>query len=209
MSRVRQERTSSTCALARKRLRQEVTGVDPSQWAEDDGLLTALGAALATPTEDVPLDVLRSAERAYRWRTTEPRLGPALLVYDPPAVNRGQQPHARRLIFASDGLSLELDVGPRTAVGRLLPAETGHVTVEAADGWARSEPVDGSGRFRIPVPRGPVRFRCVTGNAQLVTGWLQASPTSSGTPLRARNGPTWLGRQNPARVVVDVGRRVD
>ena len=164
--------------------------MDLSQWAEDEGLLTALSAALSTPTEDAPLDVLRSAERAYRWRSTEPRPAAALLVHDAPAVDGSpQQPHVRRLIFASDGLSLELDVGPRTAVGRLVPAEAGHVVVQAADGWARSEPVDGSGRFRIPVPRGPVRLRCVTGKAQLITGWLQASANAGRHAIAGASRP--------------------
>ena len=150
--------------------------MEPSQWAEDEDLLAALGSALSTASDPAPLSVLRSAERAYRWRSTQPRPGPALLVHDAPAVARGRhQVHERRLVFASDGLSLELDVGPRTAAGRLVPAEAGQVTVQTADGWARCEPVDSRGRFRIPVPRGPVRLRCVTSNAELVTGWLQVS----------------------------------
>ena len=102
----------------------------------------------------------------------------AELTYDsalePVRGFRGDPGQARVLIFTTTPLSLELEVMPGHVVGQIVPPGPGEIRVETAEGVTLTVEADDIGFFDLPhVPSGPVRLRCDTPVARLVTDWIR------------------------------------
>jgi hypothetical protein len=145
-----------------------------SQDSRDDELLHELRAALQQAGE--PTDTMRAAgEAAFSWRTIDAEI--AALTYD------SLEDHAalvrdggggRSLTFEGAGMSVELEQTADGLVGQLVPPTRGRVTLWVPTGELDETSTDALGCFSFSgARRGPVRLRCVTPSAELLTEWVQ------------------------------------
>lgn len=140
---------------------------------------------IAARVDPVPAELMLAAEAAFAWRTIEAEL--AELVFDSLttaaagsraadrpeerlALVRGGGP--RMLTFATDGLTVELEVtrlgGAHRLLGQLLPPSAASVEIRHPDGVLRTE-ADELGRFAAEqVSAGPISIRCLG----VVTDWV-------------------------------------
>jgi hypothetical protein len=143
-------------------------------WDDDDALLDALRSALEE--DSVPPRLVQQAKDMYAWRNVDEEL--AALTYDslvdPPAVAiRTEAAPLRTLTFATDRLTIELEVAADALFGQLIPPCPGEVELESADGARHICRVDNLGVFVIrPVPAGSFRLCCRTADGDAaVTAW--------------------------------------
>lgn len=151
--------------------------MDFQGWSDDETLLDDLRHALAA-SDTVDERVLAAARGAFAWRTVDAEL--AELVRDsavdgPVGVRsdgRGDAP--RILSFATEGIGVEIEVGPRGIVGQLLPCASGEVDLLTLDeGLVASATADEVGCFNLPAPHSrTVRLRCRAGELSFVTDWV-------------------------------------
>ncbi|WP_182878087.1 carboxypeptidase-like regulatory domain-containing protein [Microbispora sp. H10670] len=125
--------------------------------------------------DPVPESLLRVARGAYAFRTADAEL--ADLTFDslagPAPVRGGAQP--RLLTFDGPGVSVDLEITPSGAggrvVGQVMPAQ--QATVEVRGAAPRTVTTDGLGRFVIgDVPSGPFSVRCRAGDTAFTTEWV-------------------------------------
>jgi hypothetical protein len=144
----------------------------------DDELFAALSEAVHA-AEDVPREFVAAARAAYTWLSVDAEL--AALSFDSamdeqrtPAGTRSSSARLRALTFVSPTLAIELEVGPESLLGQLVPAQPGHIDVEFVDGDTTTVRVDDIGFFVVrPVPAVRFRLRCRTADgADVVTGWV-------------------------------------
>lgn len=145
----------------------------------DEDLGDALRAMFAD-TDPVPPAALAAARAALAWRDIDAEL--AALTRDsltaPPLVSvRGTPP--RLLTFATDAVTIDLEVTDETGLvrmlGQLSPANTAEVTVEW-DGGTRTVSADGLGRFAVddlPVAWLRVRVETVGDGPPSRTEWFK------------------------------------
>ena len=148
--------------------------MDGQGWS-DDALLAELAEANRRAGEPTRT-MAAAAEAAYSWRTIDAEL--AALTYDSmadeAALVRDAGTATRQLVFEGEALSVELEHTPGGLVGQLVPPNPGSVTLLGPDGELASVEADALGLFRIEaVRRGPIRLRCVTEGAEIVTDWVQ------------------------------------
>jgi hypothetical protein len=94
------------------------------------------------------------------------RLDSAALVRGGTAVSAA--PYTLR--FGRQGLAVELTRFESTVVGQLVPAGPGEIQLLTPDGPGDWLPTDDLGCFRLPdFPRGPVRLRCRSDGAEILT----------------------------------------
>lgn len=160
-------------------------GVDQGggQDAADAALLAEVAAAVA---ETRGLErYRRSAQAAFTWRTVDEELAELsawatlVLTYDsaaddPALVRAAAVDEPRQLTFASDALTLDIEVEPESLRGQLMPAGPGTATVEFGSGFVVEVQVDEDGMFRLdrPSDAGPVRIRCQVGELAVSTSWM-------------------------------------
>ena len=139
----------------------------------DDELLAELGEALrqaGRPTETMTA----AAEAAFAWRTIDAEL--AALTYDSledeaVLVRDGGGP--RSLTFEGGGISVEIEHTAEGLVGQLVPPVRGRLTLWAPGGALDETSTNDLGCFSFTgARRGPVRLRCVTVSAELITEWV-------------------------------------
>jgi hypothetical protein len=146
------------------------------RWEDDECLLAEIAEAVREPGP-VRAAYLEAGRRAYAWRAVDAELALALLAYDTalddelPASLRRHDP-ARTLVFASTELSIEIQVTGGELAGQLGPPQPGRITVFTPAGPIREVAANERGRFLIERPRGPIRIRCRTGAAGVVTEWV-------------------------------------
>lgn len=145
-------------------------------WDDDDALLAALGDALRSAGE-MPEQVGRSGRAAWTWRTIDAEL--AMLVYDSlledsASVRGGVQTASRLLIFdGGQGASVEFEVTEDELVGQLLPPERGDIRLLRADETYLDLETDEVGCFALPIPAGPFRLLCRSGESTFTTDWVR------------------------------------
>jgi hypothetical protein len=146
-----------------------------SQWSsDDDQLLAALGDAL----DAVPADFVAAGKAAFAWHDLDAQL--AALIYDSaadarrvPAVSRAEPAQLRYLTFASEQLTVELEVTHDAVLGQLVPPQPGVLEVRLKPGEVVTTPIDDIGCFTIrPIPSGSFRLRCAAADATLITDWI-------------------------------------
>jgi hypothetical protein len=145
-------------------------------WDDDQPMLDDLSEAFR---EAAPLagTLAEYGKHAYAWRTVDQDLLQAALTFDSLAElvqERGSGPgESRVLTFTTAPMSLELEVLPEQVAGQIMPPGPGEVWVETPDGVTLHSEADDAGFFVLRnVPRGPVRLRCDTSTARLVTEWI-------------------------------------
>ena len=148
-----------------------------SQWADDEGLVRALADAVRA-ARDVPAEFTEAGRAAYTWRTIDAEL--AALTFDSsletasaPAV-RAEEASPRFLTFAGAQLTIELEIGPDSIVGQIVPAQPGQVDACPASGAAVTAGIDEIGCFILrPLPPSPFRLHCQTpAGVSVLTTWI-------------------------------------
>lgn len=144
--------------------------------ADDDLLLAALGKALHA-ADDMPASFVESAKACYSWYTVDSEL--AELTYDSAlpefelpelATTRAESASVQALTFASNGLTIELEISDRILQGQLVPCQEGEIEMHRPSADVTIVRCDESGYFRFPViPTGPFRLRCRTDAGVVVT----------------------------------------
>jgi hypothetical protein len=164
-----------------------------SGWASglgDEQLLAEL-ARVMDAAEPVPARVVAAGKAAWTWRTVDAEL--AELAHDSGLLDQravtvrgssalegpdAQQAVLRWMTFASDNLSIELEVTSDAVLGQLVPPRSATVELELLEvpkGTAGARiPVDDLGWFQVsPIPAGRFRLRCtVEPGSSVVTGWI-------------------------------------
>lgn len=128
---------------------------DPEEMGVVDDLKRVIGDA-----DPVPPEVLAAAVASRAWRRVDAEL--AELVYDSvvDAVLVRNRGGARQLTFEASGLTVEVEVGPRTLDGQLVPPQPAQVELRHRHGTLTVS-ADRLGHFRVEhVPHGPVSLRC-------------------------------------------------
>lgn len=147
-------------------------------WNDDDQLLEVLRDALAGANE-IPPSFVDAGKAAYAWRTIDADL--AALTFDSawdspePSLTRATESATlRRLTFATDALSVELELTPDELLGQLSPPDSGTVRVTTGTDDLGTVPIDELGFFVItPVPHQPFQLVCHTDSGTTVrTGWV-------------------------------------
>jgi hypothetical protein len=151
--------------------------VTSQQWADDDRLLAALGEAVQA-ARAVPPEFTTAGQAAFTWRTIDAEL--AALTFDSatedavvPAM-RAEEAGPRFLTFAGSELTIELEIGPDSIIGQIVPAQPGHVDACPASGPASTAEIDEIGCFIIrPLPSSPFRLHChMTSGGSVLTTWI-------------------------------------
>jgi hypothetical protein len=143
---------------------------------DDDALMAELREAVAA-TGDEEARLREAAVAAFTWRTVDQELELLSLTHDSlvsEVAYRGSTDTTspRILVFESDGLSLEVQVGEDLLMGQLVPARSGDIAVESPEGTVAQARADDTGFFRLPRPSArTIRWR-VSGTPGLVTDWL-------------------------------------
>jgi hypothetical protein len=153
-----------------------MSGSEP--WLDDDQLLTALRDALRA-AEDVPPEFVEAGRAAYTWYNIDAEL--AALTYDsaveePMAAGatRAEPASLRALTYATNHVTIELEVTADAVFGQLLPPQAGSVSAHVATGHFADATADEMGFFAIrPMPKGSFRLRCrTTSGSDVLTGWI-------------------------------------
>ena len=147
------------------------------QWADDDRLLAALGDAVRA-AQAVPPEFTAAGRAAFTWRTIDAEL--AALTFDSAAAEpavpavRAEEAGPRFLTFAGSELTIELEIGPDSIVGQVVPAGAGHVDACPASGPALTAQIDEIGCFIIsPLPASPFRLHChLASGGSVLTTWI-------------------------------------
>lgn len=147
-------------------------------WSDDDQLFEVLRDALTTARE-VPPGLVEAGKAAYSWRTIDAEL--AALTYDSAwegeevvLTRAAESASLRRLTFASEAMSIELELTPGEMLGQVSPPQAGTVQLTDGSDGLGTTPVDELGFFVVrPVPRRPFQLICRTDSGATVqTGWV-------------------------------------
>ncbi|MGH3941671.1 MAG: hypothetical protein ACRDTG_24185 [Pseudonocardiaceae bacterium] len=144
---------------------------------DDAQLLSELGEALRSA--EITEDDLTQAMGAFTWRTIDDELAFAALVYDSSIQERelvrGESAlAARKLIFESETVSVEVEATPDALIGRVVPPGRADISLLTSAGAVGQTTADDMGSFLLSgAPSGPVRLLCRTATARLVTDWIR------------------------------------
>jgi hypothetical protein len=145
-------------------------------WSDDDQLQEVLRDALSIARE-LPPGFVNAGKAVYAWRTIDAEL--AALTYDSAwdaeelTLTRAESAILRTLTFASDALTIELELTEREVLGQISPPQAGTVRL-AADTEDVGTLIDDLGFFIVrPAPRRPFRlvFEFAAG-VTVATGWI-------------------------------------
>ena len=129
---------------------------------------------VVSEADPVPPEMLAAAVASRVWRRVDEEL--AELINDS-VVDAGlirSDRRGRQLTFAGSELSVELEVGPASLEGQLVPPQRGEVEVRHRGGTL-SVAADHLGQFRLEdVPHGPVSLKCRPegGGMPTITSWV-------------------------------------
>ena len=136
-------------------------------WDDDDRLFAALKEALRE-AERVPPEFVEGARAAFVWHDIDAEL--AALTYDsmlaerrPASVMRAQDASLRALTYATQDLTIEVEITPDALLGQVLPPQPGSATIHLPTGPGAETRIDEMGFFAVrPVPGSSFRLCCVT-----------------------------------------------
>jgi len=159
---------------------REVNAVASPWWADDDELLAVLRDGLAS-ARAVPRSFIEAGRAAYAWRTIDAEL--AVLTYDsagdPELLTAATRTRTdsvalRALTFASNRITIEVELTPEGLLGQLAPPQAGSVTARAGDLDVATAPIDDLGFFVLrPLPTRPFRLLVDTPSGETaLTGWI-------------------------------------
>jgi hypothetical protein len=151
--------------------------MDPTQWdRSDDDLMGELKEALEE-ARSVPPDLLEAAKAAFTWRTVDEELEMLALSYDSAmadtALVRGVGSPERMLVFESEDLTMEIEVGEEVLMGQVVPTWPGRAILEDPQGPLQETEADDGGFFLFRRPTtSPVRVKWIAGETRVVTAWV-------------------------------------
>jgi hypothetical protein len=138
--------------------------------------MAALGEAVRA-ARAVPPEFTEAGKAAYTWHNVDAEL--AALTFDSAAqaaapALRAEEASPRFLTFAGAELTIELEIGPDSIVGQIVPSQPGHVDTCPASGAAATAELDEIGCFIIrPLPPSPFRLHCHTAaGVSVLTTWI-------------------------------------
>jgi hypothetical protein len=151
--------------------------MDPTQWdRSDDDLMGELKEALEE-ARSVPPDLAEAAKAAFTWRTVDEELEMLTLSYDSAmadtALVRGAGSPERMLVFESEDLTMELEVGDEVLMGQVVPTGPGRAILQDPQGTLQETEADDGGFFLFRRPTtSPIRVKWVSGETGMVTEWV-------------------------------------
>ena len=143
----------------------------------DDELMLELKEAVAGERL-APDRLVEAAKAAFEWRNVDDELELLSLSYDSsladPVGVRGPGTTApRMLVFDGEHVTIELELGADVLMGQVVPADSGRIILDCADGRVDEADTDDAGVFLLRRPaRGPVRLRCQHRDGAVVTEWM-------------------------------------
>jgi hypothetical protein len=145
---------------------------------DDDELLTALRGAVRGAAA-VPREFVEAGKAAYAWHSIDADL--AALTYDSAldqremTATRAEQAPLRALTFASEAVTIELEVADGAICGQVVPPRPGEVEVRPLNGQPVTAAIDDVGYFVLrPIPPGTFRLWCrLGGGVHVLTGWIR------------------------------------
>jgi hypothetical protein len=151
----------------------------PEDWTEAE-LLAELDAALRAEQE-VPDALVDAGKGVWAWHNVDAEL--AALTYDSAleamveqlVATRSEAATLRSLTYASQSLTIELEVTRDALLGQVQPAQAAQVEVVARNGAVTRVDVDEVGWFTVrPSPRSPFRISCTTrdDSIRVLTPWI-------------------------------------
>ena len=151
----------------------------PDDWTEEE-LLGELQAALLAEQE-VPGALVDAGKAVWTWRSLDAEL--AALTYDSAleamaeqlVATRSEAATLRSLTYASQSLTIELEVTRDALLGQVQPAQAARAELVTRDGAVTPVDVDEVGWFAVrPAPRSPFRIACTTHDRSIkvVTPWI-------------------------------------
>jgi hypothetical protein len=151
----------------------------PDEWTEEE-LLAELQAALRAE-QKVPHALVDAGKGVWAWRSMDAEL--AALTYDSAleamveqlVATRSEAATLRSLTYASQSLTIELEVTRDALLGQVQPAQSADAEVITRDGAVTPVHVDEVGWFMVrPAPRSPFRIACTTrdGSIKVMTPWI-------------------------------------
>jgi hypothetical protein len=154
--------------------------MDSSWLDDDDRLLAELGQAMRA-AQEVPDRFIQAGKSAFAWHDIDSDL--ARLVSDSAAGESAQRSTAgmrseravlRSLTFATDELTIDIDVQSDALRGQVVPSRAGTVQVRGGGDAVQDFPIDDLGWFVIrPVPTGPYRLSIrLDGGPSALTDWI-------------------------------------
>jgi hypothetical protein len=154
-----------------------MNAMGPNMWETNDDLLLEELKAAMRPSSPVPDDLVEAGKAAFAWRGVDEELEMLSLSYDsslaPAAAVRSAPTSERVLVFASEDVTMTLEVGSQVLMGQVVPASPDRVVIENADGPVDATEADTSGFFLLRRPAaGPVRLTWQTGGSKVVTEWV-------------------------------------
>ena len=151
----------------------------PDDWTDDE-LMSELQAALRAEQE-APGALVDAGKAVWTWRSVDAEL--AALTYDSAleamterlVATRSESADLRSLTYASQNLTIELEVTRDALLGQIQPAQSARAELALRDGSATAIDVDDVGWFTVrPVPRSPFRISCTTEDGiKVVTAWIE------------------------------------
>ena len=146
-------------------------------WHDDQRLFADLSDAIRAAAPGSLGSLAEFGRGAYAWRTIDEDLLVASLSFDsslePAQEQRSSPAEARVLAFTAGPLSVELEVTSDRIAGQIIPPGPGEIRVEMAGAVTMQIEADDAGFFQLSAAvRGPVRLRCDTAAARLVTDWV-------------------------------------
>jgi len=145
-------------------------------WHDDQRLFADLSDAIREAADGLG-SIGEFGRGAYAWRTIDEDLLVASLSFDsslePVPEQRSSPAEARVMAFTAAPLSVELEVTPDRIVGQIIPPGPAEIRVEMAGEVTVRIEADDAGFFQLSrAVRGPLRLRCETASARLVTEWV-------------------------------------
>jgi hypothetical protein len=92
------------------------------------------------------------------------------------AATRSEAATLRSLTYASQSLTIELEVTRDALLGQVQPAQAARAELVTRDGAVTPVEVDEVGWFSVrPAPRSPFRIACTTqdGSIKVLTPWIE------------------------------------
>ena len=150
--------------------------MDPTQWdRSDDDLMGELKEAMEE-ARSVPPDLLEAAKAAFTWKTVDEELEMLTLSYDSAMADstlvRGGTAE-RMLVFETEDLTIELEVGDEVVMGQVVPTRPGRAILEDPQGTLQETEADDGGFFLFRRPTtSPVRVKWIADDTRVVTEWV-------------------------------------
>jgi hypothetical protein len=139
---------------------------------DEDSLARSLAEALQG-ADDVPERFWRAGHDAYAWLTIDAELAELTSTAAHPSLQARAEPFSPApLTFATQTLTVQVEVTEASLEGQVVPPAAGSMEVRERSGRGRTVAVDDDGWFRVdPPPEGPFQLCYRSAEHTVVTEW--------------------------------------